>query len=285
MGNGGAPGALLAESAEDNPLLFSEFLLFDEYIAAHLRQLKVLFPDAERLAYMLPDNDDGRGFGDSFDQSAEEAGFEVVDRQYHPPDATGDFSSFLTSMKAANPDVVYLSFYPQVAIPSVEQAANLDVAPIFITDLLTPADFEGVSFDGHSMVAWQIAWAFAPPEVVPREGSGAEGVDELIQQIDQTAGGDPYLASVASAAYISDITMVADAIERAGSVNAEDIAEELLSGEYEGPLGPARFREEFHDGDLAWNTFVWDEQGNVSVQVYDFGTDDDPSYSFDVNGG
>jgi branched-chain amino acid transport system substrate-binding protein len=285
VANGGAPGRVLEEDAEGNPLLFSEFLLFPEYIASHLAQTRALFPDAKRLAYLVPDDENGRIFGEGFDQHAEEYGFEVVAQEFHPPDATGDFSSILTSMKAANPDIAYLSFLPQVTIPAVEQAASLDVAPIFATDLLTPADFEGVNFRGHSMVAWHVAWAYAPPSVVPQEDPGATGAEELINKLQAEAGGDPYLTSVATAAYITDVYMVAKAIEAAGTVNASDLAEELNGSSYDGPLGPATFREEFHDGDLAQTTFAWDEQGAVSVEVFNAGFDEEPTYTFDVPGG
>jgi branched-chain amino acid transport system substrate-binding protein len=285
IANGGAPGRVLQEDAENNPLLFSEFLIFPEYIASHLAQTRALYPDAERLAYLVPDDENGRIFGEGFDAAAEEYGFEVVAQEFHPPDATGDFSSILTSMKAANPDIAYLSFLPQVTIPAVEQAANLDVAPIFATDLLTPTDFEGVDFTGHEMVAWHVAWAYAPPEVVPQQDPGQTGSEQLINKLQAEAGGDPYLTSVATAAYITDTYMVAKAIEAAGTTNGEDVAEELLGSTYDGPLGPATFREDLHDGDLAQTTFAWDEQGNVSVQVFDSGFQEQPSYSFDVAGG
>jgi len=272
VANGGVAAQLLTDDAPGNPLLFFEFLTYHQTVEHYYQGLRALAPDVTTVAALLPDEANGRTFAEAFEEYAPQYGFEFVGAELHPPDAEGDFSTYLTNLKALEPDAIYLGYYPQVVIPGAEQAANLDAADVLFTDLYLPEDFAEVDFSGYPLISFQIAWAFSP-SVQPQDPEDLE----LVEKLNAEAGGEPYLTAAASAAYIADVTMVAEAVEQAGTIDDPNaIAQALLGVTYDGPLGPATVSPN-HAIDLARNAIVIDENGEVTVYVFDSGFSTEPT--------
>jgi branched-chain amino acid transport system substrate-binding protein len=278
VANGGTASDLLLEDADAHPLLFFEFGTYDRLVETWIISVKAAYPDVQTVGVLLPDDSNGRAEAAGFEHYASKHGLEVADVQFHPPDATGDFSTFLTSLKAENPDAVFIGYFPQVVIPAAKQGAQLDVADVFFTDYVPTAFDEIGDLGGHPFVAASIAWSFTPEIVPPNPDEQA-----LAKKLDAEAGGETYCTACAVAAYVSDITLVKEAVERAGTIDdSEAIASELLSGTYDGPFGPAKVQPN-HSVDIARNSVVIDEKGDITGYVFDSGFDTEPSSSFPIN--
>lgn len=276
IGNGGAASTLVNEELGANPLLTFEFLTYQQTVESNLKQLKALYPDVERIATLLPNDANGQVQHAAYREYAPDYGMEVVAQELHPTDAAGDFSSFLTTLKAADPDAVHLGYYPQVAAAALEQGADLDVAPIFTSDGVTFNDLEGVSFDGYEYLGYQYGWNWF-------EGFGPEEPEwqELIDRFEEVSEGRPYLPSVVVLGFIGDVYMVKEAIEEAGSLDPEAIAQAWPGARFEGPFGPA-------DGldnravDQSRTPFQIDGEGNLKVYIFPTGLSDEPSDEIDI---
>ncbi|MEA2330569.1 MAG: branched-chain amino acid transport system substrate-binding protein [Thermoleophilaceae bacterium] len=275
LGNGGVAGAMLTEDAEAHPLLAFEFLTYQQLVESYLVRMKSYFPEAKTIAGLVPDDANGRTFGDSFKEYGPKYGLEYVAQQVHPPDATGDFSSYLTSLKAAKPDIVWLGYYPQVVQSASEQAAELDVAPIISAADIMPSDLEGVDHSGYPVISTHTALGW---------GEGWMPTDEdtlaAIEAIEAEAKGETYIQSIATLGYVGEIMVVAAAVEEAQSLEPEAIAAALKDAQYDGPLGPGKGYEN-HSIDLAQSTLLFDKGGEtMEASVFESGFSEEPTETY-----
>jgi branched-chain amino acid transport system substrate-binding protein len=270
IGNGGAASELLTpENIDANPLLTFEFLLYQETVESNLIQLRALYPDVKTIATLLPNDANGQVQDRAYADLASEYGFEVVAQELHPPDAAGDFSSYLTTLKAAKPDAIHLGYYPQVAAAALEQGRDLEAAPLFTADGLTFDDLEGVNFEGVDFLAYQYGWSWFP-------GFGPDDPEwqEVQAAIEEEAEGEPILPSVATLGMIGDVYMIKEAIEAAGTLDPEAVvAEYTPSLQYDGPFGPATSTER-RSVDAARTPFVVNARGEVTAYVFELGLSD-----------
>ena len=276
IGNGGAASTLLNEQLDQNPLLTFEFLTYQQNVESHLKQLRALYPDAKRVATLLPNDANGQVQDEAFRTYAPDYGFEIVAQELHPTDASGDFSSYLTNLKAGNPDVIHLGYYPTVAAAALEQGAQLDAAEIFTAEGLTFNDLEGVSFDGYPLIGFQTGWNYF-------EGFMPEDAEEqeLVARFEELAGDDPVLPSIIVLGFIGDVMMIKEAIEKADSLEPQEIVAAYEGVRYEGPFGPADGLEN-RATDVARTPFVVDEEGNVKAYVFPTGLADEPEEEIEV---
>lgn len=259
LGSGGPTVAKLIENASENPLLFNEFPLFDAFVGGHLQQIKYLHPEAKTIAALLPDDPNGQGFLPLFEQLAPKYGLTFVGAEFHPPTATGDFTSYLTKLKQKRPDVLYTGLFPQHSVPATEQAAQLDVADILTADFLLPKDLAGTDLRGHPMVLSQQSQVFA-------DGIVPKGTAPLVKKFESEAKGGDFLSGLAVNAYV-DIWLLKDALEKAGTTDdGTAVAKALTSATYEGPFGPASV-DKNHAFDLSVNLLQIDGD---KVDVYTF---------------
>jgi branched-chain amino acid transport system substrate-binding protein len=276
LGNGGVASAMLMEEPENHPLLAFEFLTYHQLVESHYSDLRAMFPDAKTVAGLIPDDANGRTYGEAFEEYAPDHGFEYVKQELHPPDATGDFTSYLTSLKAANPDVIWLGYYPQVVAAAAEQAAQLDAADVLMTEGLTTDDVKGVNHDGYPLLSAHGAYAWGEG-FMPEDPETREAVDA----IDAEAGGEAYIPSIATMGYVGEIMAVVEAIEQAGTLEPEKIAEELKTAKYDGPLGPATGLDN-RAIDLAQTSLLFSPDGTtMDVFQFDAGSSTEPSETFE----
>jgi len=93
-----------------------------------------------RVAVLHVLNDWGEGLADVFVERFTQRGGEVVFDEGIAPDAI-DLSAVITNAKAANPDVVYAPWYPQVGAVAARQARELALnVPIVAGDAFSSAE-------------------------------------------------------------------------------------------------------------------------------------------------
>ncbi len=188
-----------------------------------LRMKRIAVID-DRTAY-------GQGLADEFEKAAKAAGAEIVAREYTTDKAT-DFASILTKVKSTTPDLLFYGGMDTQAGPMARQLKTLGMAvPMLFGDGACTVEF-------HKLA-----------------GEGAEGSYCSLPGVplDKMAGGsafrDRYMAKFNTdiqlyAPYAYDaVRVVAEAMRKAGSVDADKFLPELAAIDYPGLTAEIRFDE------------------------------------------
>ncbi|OWY37173.1 branched chain amino acid ABC transporter substrate-binding protein [Xenophilus sp. AP218F] len=98
------------------------------FVVENLKAKKIVIVD-DRTAY-------GQGLADEFEKSAKAAGGEIVKREFTNDKAT-DFTAILTSIKGANPDVVFYGGADAQSAPMVKQMKRLGIKAPLVSGEMT----------------------------------------------------------------------------------------------------------------------------------------------------
>lgn len=276
VGNGGAATDLLMNAPDSNPLLAFEFLTYTESAEANLNHLRAMYPDLTRIATLFPNDANGQVYDKTWRELAPKYGFEVVAQQLHPTDAVGDFSSYLTELGRADPELIHLGYLPDVAAAAAPQGAALDVADMFSAEAVTFNDLAGANLGGKPFVSLQYAYNWF-------DGYQPEDpeLQELIKRFDEAAEGAQYLPSVALLGFVGNVYMVKGAIESVDTLDPEAIVSAWPSATYEGPFGPAEGTPN-RSTDQSRSHFVIGADEQVTVYDFPSGFADEPQQVIEV---
>ena len=214
-------------------------------------------------AYVLTKQGDdySAGLGHYFTQAFEELGGEVVAETF--PEGNSDFTSYITSAKNAEADVIFAPTSTEAAALIIEQAAAQGVeVPLLAGDtwdsnvILNAAEGKNVSIFVTTFY---------------QEGGNAEfdeGMKEFINS-DSTNlannGGDDTVAAVTAMGYDAYFTAL-EALKAAGSTDPAAVNEALWNVTYDGVCGHIEFDENGHAARSA--AFV--KQANTETGAWDF---------------
>jgi len=214
-------------------------------------------------AYVLTKQGDdySAGLGHYFTQAFEELGGEVVAETF--PEGNSDFTSYITSAKNAEADVIFAPTSTEAAALIIEQAAAQGVeVPLLAGDtwdsnvILNAAEGKNVSIFVTTFY---------------QEGGNAEfdeGMKEFINS-DSTNlannGGDDTVAAVTAMGYDAYFTAL-EALKAAGSTDPAAVNEALWNVTYDGVCGHIEFDE---NGDAA-RSAAFVKQANTETGAWDF---------------
>ncbi len=191
-------------------------------------QLLDLQSESERpttIAMMMEDNPDGQGFGDGFRQMSQQYGYELaVDEAYVP--GTKDFSSSILKIKNAGCDALLWLGSPTDSIVLIRQLKEQQVDLKYIHGFkgFWPTEFvEGLGEDANYIVHDGF-WA----ETLPYTGAA-----ELGQAFKDDHGGQD---TVSAGLPYANIQILAEAIERAGTLDPGKIRDEVFNGTFTGTV-------------------------------------------------
>lgn len=120
--------------------------LFKTSSAADVREgatataAKKLLPEVKTVALLNPKDVAGTSIGDSEVKWIEKQGWQVVQRIEYPVGTT-DWSSFLSRMKSAKPDLLWVNYIPNDTLTILKQAAALKVAPNYSLFSVDPSSY------------------------------------------------------------------------------------------------------------------------------------------------
>lgn len=185
----------------------------------------------KRLALLMEDSMDGQGFAGGFRETAPKYGYEIV---VDDPFAVGvkDFSSQLLKFKYGKVDAVITLMAPTEAITLVRQMHEQQVLPlIYGFKGFWPREFEETMGDKADYVIHDGFWASL---------NGAPGSAELQEKFIKEFGRD----SVSVGLSYSNPQILAMAIERAGTLDAAAVRDEVFGGEFKGTvMGDVKYNE------------------------------------------
>jgi branched-chain amino acid transport system substrate-binding protein len=179
-------------------------------------------------------------------KKAEESGMKVVGNEIFPAD-TKDFSSIILRIKAASPDVVYISSFDGPALPLINQMRQLRVTAKSV----------------HSV--------YNTGKMIQAIGKNMEGITGVLQWVPGAA--TPYSDLVAEVLKKSDVDwadylwtvgrlssylVMLQAVEQAGVVDREKIRDALAAGTFKSPMGDIKFGDNGYATMRAFATQVQD---------------------------
>jgi branched-chain amino acid transport system substrate-binding protein len=184
-------------------------------------------PATETYALITEDTDYGRDLAGAFETSMAPMGWTKVADHTVAIDES-DYYAVLTDIKSFDPDfVVSVQTSVPAGVALVKQFREVNVTSILVPDLL-PSRPDYLSLAGNSTVEG-LPWIYFPVlnPSVPEAAAFFSAFSARWGRNPVTAAADQY----------SSIYIMADAIERAGSLDPDAIANALASTDMNGPLG------------------------------------------------
>lgn len=193
--------------------------------------LSKMSPKPQTIYFVTQDNPVMKAITEFWSKKAEEQGIKVVALETFPTELK-DFTGLISKIRAAKPDVIYISSFDGASVPLVQQMRQLKVRAMDVHHaMLTGSLSRQVGKDLDGMTG-ELSWY---PGL---KGSYAELVDTVLARsnIDMF----DYIFTLGRLA--SYLTMV-QAIEKAGAVDREKVREALYKGTFKSPAGDITFDE------------------------------------------
>lgn len=282
LGIGAQPGQELTQAGEEKALHFSNANIWetsgvqgqpdkwglfrvqvpeDYRTDAYVDAFGEEFPDAERVALLFNDDIVGSSTKSFLVPALEEAGYEIVANEAFPA-ATTDWSRYLTSIRAANPDVLISGYSAAEQATVTRQALELDAAPaIFGFAIPVSIPLEGAT--GQPIDIPYIATYTTPNLDDPQTDEIAAFADRLRAEFG--FGEELPLNEQYSLYQYDAVQWLIKAMQLAGTVDdTRAVANEILRTHWEGPMGEICFDEtqtmiypvdyaRVEDGEVTWS--------------------------------
>lgn len=213
-------------------------------------------PPVEKIAIIGLNNPFGKDAVERDLNISEQLGFEVVLSEYYSPDIT-DFTPLLTKIKAANPDALIAVNYYHDSLLLARQIAEQRVSlkaiwmgtgpdmPEWIEELGSLAE------NYFGCVTWPKTWKLG-------------GADEFRSIFKKKFGEDPTLYDAWA---FGAVQVLVEAVNRAGSLDADAIRNVLLTQEIETVHCKAKFAPEGYNT-LYYGTLIGQVQNGTLVAVW-----------------
>jgi branched-chain amino acid transport system substrate-binding protein len=194
---------------------------------------KILFEHLKlrKVAYIGVNDDWGRGGVSEFEKQMTALGATTVMKEYFDH-GTSDFYTLLTKLRASGADGAFVAAETQDGSIFVKQKAEFGIqTKVFGVGSWATSDF--LKLTGASSEGIYAAVPYASTMTTPKNKAFVEAYTERYKEAP---------GKYAAAGY-NAINILAEAIARAGSTEAEKIREALAQTKYEGPNGHFEFDE------------------------------------------
>ena len=188
-------------------------------------------PKPQSIFFVTQDNPVMKGITATWSKKAEDQGLKVLGNETFPSELK-DFTALIAKVRAAKPDIVYLSSYDNASVPLVQQMRQLKVHAMDVHHtMLTGALERQVGKDIEGMTG-ELSWY---PGV---KGAYSDLVETVMKRSDVSMF--DYIWTLGR--LTSYLTMM-QAIEKAGAVDREKVKEALYKGTFKSPAGDVTFDE------------------------------------------
>ncbi|MEN3365923.1 MAG: branched-chain amino acid transport system substrate-binding protein [Burkholderiales bacterium] len=193
--------------------------------------LSKMNPKPQSIYFITQDNPVMKAITEFWSKKATAQGLNVTGTETFPSDLK-DFTGLISKVRAARPDVIYISSFDGASVPLVQQMRQLKVRAMDVHHaMLTGSLQRQVGNDLEGMTG-ELSWY-----------SGLKGpYSELVDRVLQRSNIDMFDYIFTLGRIGSYLTMV-QAIERAGAVDREKVKEVLTKGTFKAPAGDIVFDE------------------------------------------
>lgn len=181
------------------------------------------------IFFVVQDNLFNKDVVTSADKKARELGMNVVGNEVFPAD-TKDFTSIILRIKAAEPDVVYISSFDGPALPLIQQMHQLRVSAKSVFSVYTTGKMIKAIGKNMEDICGVMQWL--PTLNTP--------YSDLVREVLQKSEVDPADYVWVVGRLLSYIVMM-QAVEKAGVVDREKIRDALSETTFKSPVGDIKF--------------------------------------------
>ena len=188
-------------------------------------------PKPQTILFVTQDNPVMKAITGFWTKKAEAQGLKIVGMETFPSDLK-DFTSIISKMRAAKPDIVYISSFDGASVPLVQQMRRLKVHAMDVHHtMLTGSLQRQVGKDIEGMTG-ELSWY---PGI---KGPYSELVETVLKRSDIDMF--DYIFTMSR---ISSYLVMVQAIEKAGAIDREKVKEALFKGTFKSPAGDIVFDE------------------------------------------
>ncbi len=188
-------------------------------------------PKPQSIFFVTHDNPVMKGITGFWTKKAEAQGMKVVGNETFSPDLK-DFTAMISKIRAAKPDIVYISSFDGASVPLVQQMRQLKVKAMDVHHvMLTGSLARQVGKDIEGMTG-ELAW-------YPGIKGPYSGLVETVMQKSDVSMFD-YIWTLGR---LSSYLVMMQAIEKAGAIDREKVREALYKGTFKSPAGDIVFDE------------------------------------------
>ena len=188
-------------------------------------------PKPQTIFFVTQDNPVMRVITAIWSKKAQAQGLKLVGEETFPSDLK-DFTSIIAKMRAAKPDIIYISSFDGASVPLVQQMRRLKVHAMDVYHtMLTGSLQRQVGPDMEGMTG-QMAWY--PGVKGPYSG--------LVEKVLQRSGIDIF-DEIFCISRLDSYLVIVQAIEKAGAIDREKVKEALYKGTFQSPAGDIVFDE------------------------------------------
>jgi ABC-type branched-subunit amino acid transport system substrate-binding protein len=194
---------------------------------------------AKSIGFVIEDTPHPKEVGSGSIPKAKSVGLEVKVEEYFPV-ATQDFTPIITKLKAANPDIVYLSAFPAREVTFFKQALEQGLSPREFHMIHHGVAFYGaVGIRNANLVTGEAYWM---PGV---KAGNSKPFEELLQKLNVKVEDYPW----SSIHYFGFETLIA-ALEKAGTLDREKLLAAIKGLDIETISGRLKFDAQTGQGTL-----------------------------------
>jgi ABC-type branched-subunit amino acid transport system substrate-binding protein len=210
---------------------------------------------ARSIGFVIEDTPHPKEVGSGSVPKAREIGLDVKVEEYFPV-ATQDFTPIITKLKAANPDIVYMSAFPSREVTFFKQALEQGLNPREFHMIHHGVAFYGaVGIKNANLVTGEAYWM---PGV---KAGNSRPFEELLQKLAVKVEDYPW----SSIHYFGFETLVA-ALEKAGTLDKDKLMAAIKSLDIETISGRLKFDGQTGQGTL--NPFPTQIQDGKYVTIW-----------------
>jgi branched-chain amino acid transport system substrate-binding protein len=210
---------------------------------------------AKSIGFVIEDTPHPKEVGAGSVPKAKEIGLEVKVEEYFPV-ATQDFTPIITKLKAANPDIVYMSAFPAREVTFFKQALEQGLNPREFHIIHHGVAYYGaVGMKNVNLVTGEAYWM---PGV---KAGNAKPFEELLQKLNVKVEDYPW----SSIHYFGFEALVA-ALEKAGTLDHDKLMAAIKSLDIETISGRLKFDPQTGQGTL--NPFPTQIQDGKYVTIW-----------------
>lgn len=183
------------------------------------------------IFFVVQDNLFTKDVVTSAEKKAQQSGMKVAGNELFPAD-TKDFSSIILRMKAAAPDVIYISSFDAPALPLINQMRQLRVSPKSVHSVYATGKM--IKAIGKNMEDITGVMQWLPSLNTP--------YSDLVKNVLEKSEVDwtDYLFTVGR---LNSYIVMLQAVEKAGIVDREKIRDALSQSTFPSPVGDVKFGE------------------------------------------
>lgn len=216
----------LALHPHNTPLAFGMIPFQLQEHEAYYRQALAAAPSIKTVAVMYPNTAGGKIVDEDCVQAAKAVGLKVVSNVAFPATTT-NFSTFLATVKATHPDLLFAEQSSTQSTAIMEQGVPLGVAKYYMSETATAQTIESAPGLSNATVFLP---TFAPTY------STAETLPTNHPAVIFGHAKAPLVPGAAIVLYYA-AWLVKQAVQKAGSTSAQAVASALVGQSYSGPFG------------------------------------------------